>query len=43
MREWDELVGPALPRVQGRLWDDLLLGAIWDHVLDDRAHRMLFA
>jgi tetratricopeptide (TPR) repeat protein len=41
-REWSELVDPALPRVEAKLRDDLLLGAIWDRVLDDRARRMLF-
>jgi tetratricopeptide (TPR) repeat protein len=41
-REWSELVEPALPRVEAKLRDDLLLGAIWDRVLDDRPRRMLF-
>ena len=41
-REWSELVEPALPRVEAKLWDNLLLAAIWDRVLDDRARRMLF-
>ncbi len=41
-REGRELVEPALPRVQEKLWDDLLLAEIWERVLDDRARRMLF-
>ena len=41
-REWSELVEPALPRVETKLWDNLLLAALWDRVLDDRARRMLF-
>src|SRR5271166_6455241 len=41
-REWNQLVEPALPRVQQKLRDDLLFDAIWDHVLDDRARRMLY-
>ena len=41
-REWSELVEPALPRVETKLWDNLLLGALWDRVLDDRARRMLY-
>ena len=40
--EWNQLVEPALPRVQQKLHDDLLFDAIWDHVLDDRARRMLY-
>ena len=39
--EWDRLVAPALPEVQAKLWDDLLLSRIWHHVLDDRARAML--
>jgi len=41
-KEWNQLVEPALPRVQQKLRDDLLFDAIWDHVLDDRARRMLY-
>jgi hypothetical protein len=41
-REWRQLVEPALPKVHEKLWDDLLLAAIWERVLDDRARRMLY-
>ena len=41
-RELWKLVKPALPRVKAQLWDNLLLAALWDRVLDDRARRMLF-
>ncbi len=41
-REGRELVAPALPRVQEKLWHDLLLAEIWQRVLDDPARRMLF-
>lgn len=41
-REWDDLLEPALPQVQEQLWDNLLLKAIWDRVLNDRARRMLY-
>jgi len=41
-REWEQLVEPALPTVRNRLWDDLLLAAIWDRVLDEPARRMLY-
>ena len=41
-REWTELIEPALPRVQTKLWDNLLLAELWDRVVDDRARRMLF-
>lgn len=41
-REWIELVEPVLPRVQDKLWANLLLLEIWDRVLDDRARRMLY-
>ena len=41
-KEWNQLVEPALPKVQQKLRDDLLFDAIWDHVLDDRARRMLY-
>ncbi len=40
--EWREIVEPALPKVADRLGDDLLFREIWDHVLDDRARRMLY-
>jgi len=39
--DWAEIVAPALPQVAEKLDDDLLFGAIWDHVLDDRGRRML--
>ena len=41
-REWGTLVEKTLPKVQQKLRDDLLFDAIWDHVLDDRARRMLY-
>src|SRR5262249_37879044 len=41
-REWRKMVEPALPKVRERLWANLLLAAIWDNVLDERARRMLF-
>ena len=41
-KEWEKLVEPALPKVQQKLRDNLLFDAIWDHVLDDRARRMLY-
>ena len=41
-REWAELVEPVLPRVQEKLWANLLLAEIWDRVLDERARRMLY-
>jgi tetratricopeptide (TPR) repeat protein len=41
-REWDQIVAPMLPAVQERIWGDLLLAALWDRVLDERARRMLF-
>jgi tetratricopeptide (TPR) repeat protein len=41
-KEWNQLVEPALPKVQQKLRDNLLFDAIWDHVLDDRARRMLY-
>jgi len=40
--EWDTLVEPVLPKVQKRLWDDLLLNQIWDVVLDEGSRRMLY-
>jgi tetratricopeptide (TPR) repeat protein len=40
--EWLQLVEPALPKVRDQLWGDLLLGAIWDRVLDEPARRMLY-
>ena len=41
-REWEQLVAPALPVVDERIWSDLLLAALWERVLDERARRMLF-
>jgi tetratricopeptide (TPR) repeat protein len=41
-REWQQLVAPVLPEVREKLWANLLLAAIWDHVLDDRQRRMLY-
>lgn len=41
-RERDRLIAPILPRVEDRIWSDLLLAAIWERVLDERARRMLF-
>ena len=41
-KEWDKLVGPALPAVAEKLKDNLLLQAIWDKVLDQRAQRFLY-
>ncbi|MEZ5935649.1 MAG: tetratricopeptide repeat protein [Alphaproteobacteria bacterium] len=41
-REWGKLVEPALPAVTEKLKDNLLLQAIWDNVLDDRARRFLY-
>ena len=41
-REWQELVAPALPKVAEKLKDNLLLQAIWDQVLDERARRFLY-
>ncbi len=41
-RKWSELIEAALPRVETRLADDLRLAGLWDRVLNDRAHRMLF-
>ena len=41
-QEWDRLVGPALPAVAEKLKDNLLLQAIWDKVLDQRAQRFLY-
>jgi hypothetical protein len=41
-RERRDLLEPALPEVRERLWEDLLLAAIWERVLDERARRMLF-
>ena len=34
--EWKQLVEPALPKVDGKLRDDLLFDALWDRVLDSR-------
>ncbi len=41
-REWDDLISPALPRVEKKLRDNLLLRQIWDNVLDNAARRMLY-
>ncbi len=41
-REWADLVAPVLPKVQDKLWANLLLGEMWDRVLDDHARRMLY-
>ncbi|HEX3529733.1 MAG TPA: TIR domain-containing protein [Thermoanaerobaculia bacterium] len=41
-REWTDLIAPVLPKVQDKLWANLLLGEMWDRVLDDRARRMLY-
>jgi tetratricopeptide (TPR) repeat protein len=41
-QEWKQLVEPVLPKVQDEIWSDLLLAALWDRVLDERAQRMLF-
>jgi tetratricopeptide (TPR) repeat protein len=41
-REWKELVEPALPEVERKLDEDLLLDEIWKNVLDDRCRRILF-
>ncbi len=39
--EWTDLVTPCLPQVEGKLKDNLLLQALWDRVLDERARRFL--
>jgi len=41
-RETEELIAPALPKVDGRLREDLLLKELWTNVLDELSHRMLF-
>lgn len=41
-REWADLIAPVLPKVETRIWSDLLLDAIWENILDDPARRMLF-
>lgn len=41
-REWTDLIVPHLPNVDEKIWGDLLLGAIWDRILDEAARRMLF-
>ncbi|MGE0642341.1 MAG: TIR domain-containing protein [Nitrospira sp.] len=41
-REWEQLIVPILPRVEDRIWSDLLLVGIWERVLEERARRMLF-
>ncbi len=40
--EWEKLIAPALPMVEERLRQNLLLDAIWRNVLDDECRRMLF-
>lgn len=40
--EWETLIAPALPKVAAQLKDNLLLQAIWDQVLDERARRFLY-
>ena len=40
--EWTALIAPVLPKVQDKLWANLLLGEMWDRVLDDHARRMLY-
>jgi hypothetical protein len=41
-REWREIVEPCLPQVAEKLNDNLLLQALWDRVLDERARRFLY-
>ena len=41
-QEWSDLVEPCLPHVEAKLEDNLLLKAIWERVLDDRARRFLY-
>jgi tetratricopeptide (TPR) repeat protein len=36
------LVEPVLPEARGKLWDNLLLKAIWQRILNDRERRMLY-
>ena len=40
--EWQKIIEPALPDVEKRLGEDLLLKAIWERVLDESCQRMLF-
>ncbi|TAK22884.1 MAG: CHAT domain-containing protein [Chloroflexota bacterium] len=40
-REWEQIVAPALPPVDQQLTQDLLLDALWAHILDQPARRML--
>jgi len=41
-REWKKLISPALPVVEEKLRQNLLLDAIWKNVLDEGCRRMLF-
>jgi tetratricopeptide (TPR) repeat protein len=41
-REWDRIIAPAIPKVEDRLEENLLLDKIWENVLDDKCRRMLF-
>jgi len=41
-REWDRIIAPAIPKVEDRLKENLLLDKIWVNVLDDKCKRMLF-
>jgi len=41
-QEWQKIIEPALPDVERRLGEDLLLKAIWERVLDELCQRMLF-
>ena len=41
-QEWEKLISPALPVVEEKLRQNLLLDAIWRNVLDDLCRRMLF-
>jgi len=41
-REWDRIIAPAIPEVEDRLEENLLLDKIWKNVLDDKCRRMLF-
>ena len=41
-REWRQIVSPALPEVEERLRDDLLLAEICEQILEERGRRMLY-
>jgi len=41
-REWDQIIAPAIPKVEDRLKENILLNKIWNNVLDDKCRRMLF-